>query len=290
VFMNLNPFKKKKAEEPPPMEGQLGPPPAAGPPSQAGPPDAPPAGKIIPTDEVRALSSRGVPEPDIIRTLRREGYSTGEIDQAMKEALRSKVSGEFYQSSNEYGERPLGGPPEKMPPSEEIPGGLGYPISGGPEVPPPPAEEPPPQEPAFPEAPTGDDFLKPPPVRSDPDEPRRRGPSKGIDRKDIEELAEVIVEEKLRIMDNRFKTIDAQIQQVNKRVDTFSGELDKIRSEKGGVVEGIESKIDAYSKQIDEVNGKIESMEKAFKDSLTPMLESMRSLAELVKGMKEKKE
>lgn len=289
--MNLNPFKKKKAEGPPPMEGSLGPPgppPAAGPPSPAGPPGAPPAGKIIPTDEVRALSSRGVPEPDIIRTLRREGYSTGEIDQAMKEALRSKVSGEFYQPSNEYGERPLGGPPENMPPSEEIPGGLGYPISGGPEVPSPTFEEQSP-EPAFPEAPTGDDFLRPPPASTAP-EPRRRKPSKGIDRKEIEELAEVIVEEKLRMMDNRFKTIDAQFQQVNKRVDTVSGELDKIRSEKGGMVEGIENKIDAYSKQINEVNGKIESMENAFKDSLTPMLESMRSLTELVKTMREKKE
>ena len=278
----LNPFKKKeKGAEGLPMEGPIGPPGPAGP----GPP---PARKIIPTDEVRALSSRGVPEPDIIRTLRGEGYSTSEIDQAMKEALKSRVSGEFSEPPNEYGERPLGGPPETLPPREEIPKGLGYPTSeaeGGPELSPP--YEAPAREPEFPETPRGGDFLGPPPGRAAP--PGRR-PSKSIDRKEIEELAEVIVDEKLRGMGERLKTIDTQFQQVNRKIDSLSEEINKIKSEKSGEVKGIEEKIDNYSKSMDELNGRIESMEKALKDSLSPMLGSMRSLSELVKSMKEKKE
>ena len=278
----LNPFKKKeKRAEGLPMEGPIGPPGPAGP----GPP---PARKIIPTDEVRALSSRGVPEPDIIRTLRSEGYSTSEIDQAMKEALKSRVSGEFPEPPNEYGERPLGGPPETLPPREEIPRGLGYPSSEaeeGPELPPP--YEAPAREPEFPETPRGGDFLRPPPSRA---APPGRGPSKSVDRKEIEELAEVIVDEKLRGMGERLKTIDTQFQQVNRKIDSLSEEINKIKSEKSGEVKGIEEKIDNYSKSMDELNGRIESMEKALKDSLSPMLGSMRSLSELVKSMKEKKE
>jgi DNA-binding transcriptional MerR regulator len=279
----FNPFKKKKAEETPGMEGLPGPP---VPPGPAGPP-GPPAGRIIPTDEVRALSSRGVPEPDIIRTLRREGYSTSEIDQAMKDALKSRVSGEAYGPPNEYGERTLGGPPEDLPPREEIPGGLGYPTSeaeGEPALPPP--GETPPREPEFPGMPKGEDFLGPPPTERAPS----RRSSKGVGRREIEELAEVIVEEKLRGLNERFKAIDTQFQQVGKKMETLSGEMTKMRTEKGGEFKGVEDKIDSYSKHIDELKGRMESMEKALKDSLSPMLESMRSLSELVKSMKEKKE
>lgn len=283
----LNPFKKKeKRAGVPPMEGPIGPPGPPGPPGTAGP-SPPSARKIIPTDEVRALSSRGVPEPDIIRTLRSEGYSTGEIDQAMKEALKSRVSGEYSGPPNEYGERPLGGPPETLPPREEIPRGLGYPTSeaeGGPELPPP--YEAPAREPEFPETPRGGDFLGPPPGRAAPG----RRPSKSVDRREIEELAEVIVDEKLRGMGERLKTIDTQFQQVNRKIDSLSEEINKIKSEKSGEVKGIEEKIDNYSKSMEELNGRIESMEKALKDSLSPMLESVRSLSELVKSMKEKKE
>ncbi len=280
----FNPFKrKKKAEGVPPMEGPLGPP---VPPGPAGPP---PAGRIIPTDEVRALSSRGVPEPDIIRTLRREGYSTNEIDQAMKEALRSRVSGEPYRPPGEYGEETLGGPTEAPPPREEIPGDLGYPTTeaaGEPGLPP-PSFEPPPREPAFPEAPRGEDFLRPPPGMPAPPPRRPRG---GVERKEIEELAEVIVEEKLRGMKERLKTVDIQFQQIGRKMEAISGEINRMRSEKSGDVKGIEEKIDGYSKHIDELNGRMESMEKAFKDSLSPMLESLRSLSDVVKSLKQKKE
>ncbi|MEE9323134.1 MAG: hypothetical protein V3U72_01180 [Candidatus Aenigmarchaeota archaeon] len=274
--MNLNPFKKKKrAGEPMSMEGPMGTPGPAGP---------PPSRKIIPTDEVRALSSRGVPEPDIIRTLRTEGYSTSEIDHAMKEALKSRVSGETGPPT-EYGERPLGGPPGALPQREEIPRSLGYPsseVAGGPELPPPPSFETP-RGPEFPEKPRGEDFFRPLPGRV---APSKRGPAKGVDRKEIEELAEVIVDEKVREMRERIKAIDTQFQQVNSKMDMLSGEMNKIRSEKSGEVKGIEDKIDIYSKNIGELTGRMESMEKAFKDSLSPMLESLRSLSDLVKSLK----
>ncbi len=272
----LNPFKKKKKpEEPLPMEGPPG-------------PLGPPSGRIIPTDEVKALSSRGVPEPDIIMKLRRDGYSTGEIDQAMKDALRSRVSGETGPPPPAYGGRALGGPPEDLPAREEIPRGLGYPSSeamGGPELPPPPAEAPPGGM-EFPESPTGEDFLRPPPGRVAP----VGRPSKRIDKREMEELAEVIVEEKLRGMDERFRAIDTRFHQINRKMDTLSAEMNMIRSEKSGEVKGIEDKMESYLKSIDGLNGRIESMEKALKDSLAPMLESLRSLSDVVKSLKEKKE
>jgi len=277
----FNPFggkKKKKGDAMEPMDSSYGGP--MGPPGPARAPER----RIVPTDEVRAYASRGVPEPDIIRALRREGYSTNEIDQAMKDALRSRVSGDFYRQSNEYGERPLGGPPEDAPEREEIPRGLGYPgsdINEENELLPLPETDV--REPEIPEMPEGG-YFEPPPRRAPPARIQQRG----IDKREIEELAEVIVDEKLRDIRERFKAVDSQFQQITRKMDSVSDELNRIRSEKSSEVKGIESKIDGYSRNMDAINGRMESMEKALKDSLSPMLESMRSLAELVRSMKEK--
>jgi hypothetical protein len=278
----FNPFGgRKKKGDGFPAEGSFG---AAG-------RSRPPERKIIPTDEVRALSSRGVSEPDIIMTLKREGYSNTEIDQSMKEALRSRVSGDFYNrpAVNEYGEAPLGPPPESVPSREDMPRNLAYPI-GGPEddeeMPDQPFD---PQSQAaraqeFPDMPGGE-YFEPAPPRRMP----QRGPTKGgMERKEVEELTEVIVEEKLRDIRDRFRSVEMQFQQTNRKVDSVSDEINRMRLEKSNEVKGIESKIDGYSRNMDAINGRMESMEKALKDSLSPMLESMRSLSELVRSMREK--
>ncbi len=48
-----------------------------------------PAGPRIPTDKVVSLSSQGLSEPEIIKTLREDGFSPLEVDRAMKDALRT---------------------------------------------------------------------------------------------------------------------------------------------------------------------------------------------------------
>jgi len=264
--------KKSKADSVEPMDAPFGPPPMG---------SRPPERRIFPIDEVRALASRGISEPDIIRTLRREGYSTSEIDQAMKDALRSRISGDMYRDPPQYEER--GMEPEELPDRDDIPRDLGYPGSDfEEEIPMAPLE--PLREPELPEMPSGEYFSPSPPRR-----PVARTPQKsGMDRREIEELTEVIIDEKLRDVRERFKAVDSQFQQLSRKMDIVSDEMNRIRSEKSGEVKGIESKIDNYSRNMDEMNGRIESMEKALKDSLSPMLESLRSLAELVKSMRER--
>jgi archaellum component FlaC len=53
-------------------------------------PPAPPAGGMgVPTQKVMSLSSQGMSEPEIVKTLREEGHSPLEVDRAMKDAMRS---------------------------------------------------------------------------------------------------------------------------------------------------------------------------------------------------------
>lgn len=281
--MKLNPFKKKKPKEPP---------------APPGPPAPPPGGGDVPREEVKSLSSQGVPEPDIIRTLRREGYTTTEIDQAMKEALRDRVSGGEQTPPPPPRERPPRPerreplpPDEGLPEREDIPRNLAYPGSDAMDLnlgrPPAETQRPRPSEPEFPEIPKGRDFGKYPEKPAPPGKPRTRG---GVDKREIEELAEVIVDEKMRAMDGRFRSLESKFTQLSNRIEALSHDLNRMRSEKSGEVKGIEKKIDDYAGSINQVNSKIESMEKAFRDSMSPMLDSVRSLSDLVKTMKSKKE
>jgi DNA-binding transcriptional MerR regulator len=223
-----------------------------------------------------------VSEPDIIKTLRDRGYSVSEIDKAMKEALKTRVSGGA--GAPEPATLPPPPPREFAQTSEDL--ALPAPI-GPPKF---PKEE-------FPETPTGKDFIGPPspePVPLEPELPEEPSPPPirtkrgGIERRDIEELTEVIVEEKLRDVNNRFREMQTQLQQTNNKIETLSQEINRIKSEKTGELKGIESKIDSYKQNMTELNGRIESMERALKESLSPMLESLRSLSETIKMLKKK--
>jgi archaellum component FlaC len=300
VKLNLNVFGKKKS-------------------ASGGPQMEAPRGRI-PVSDVRALSARGVPEPDIIRTLRNEGYSTGEIDTAMKDALRDRISGPqgYNQGPQQrYVERPM--PPARgFPPLEEddedLPAPLGRPRQ--------------PQEFAgrgMPDEPMGSDFggispssFRPRSPDEDFDEPgfeepaqgpygprpipnqgprgmppgRRPGPgqqARPTGRKEMEELAEVVVDEKLREMHNRVNAFQTSFQQLNAEIEMLNNEITRIRSEKLSEVKEIEAKIDDYKQCMTDMAGRIDSMEHALRDSLSPMLESLRSLSETIKLLKSAK-
>jgi len=298
--MFSNPFKKKKKERPP-EEDIPGPPPAprSRPQgrSQGGPQGPAPSGGqggvAIPTNEVKALSSRGVPEPDIIRTLKREGYSINEIDQAMKDALRGRVSGDSAGPAGPGAQGPGGPPP--IPSREQMPKELSYPTSQKLEEPdfdssPLNRMKEQQQAPRDSGLPRGGDFMRrpspPPRERDDQQRSRRKGSS--MEKDEIEELAEIIVNEKLRGLKSKFSMMDTRFEELNKRIESIANEINSMKTKKSSDVKSIEEKIDVYSKNMGEIGGRMESVEKVLKDSLGPMLESMRSLSELVKSMKEK--
>ncbi len=81
----------------------------------------------IPTGKVLSLSSRGVPEPEIIRILKDEGYTPAEVDNAMTTALKGAVGGQAsppqppQQAQPGYPPEPAEEPLSDMPPPEPLP-------------------------------------------------------------------------------------------------------------------------------------------------------------------------
>ena len=58
------------------------------------PENMPKIGKgIIPIEKIKSLSNKGFSEPEMIDVLRKEGYSSEEIDSALTQALKLGVTG-----------------------------------------------------------------------------------------------------------------------------------------------------------------------------------------------------
>lgn len=255
-------------------------------------------------ERVRELSMQGLSEAEILRSLRAEGYGPGDVDQAMRGVLRESVAGapprrpmapemepprqpapRGMDMFPEERQRPPGDlemaefPPGRFAPPEEefeeAPPARGW---RPPEAAPaPPAwrgrEELPPEEEEFP-----DEELPPLP----PPPGARRRPH--VERGEMEEIAESIVEERVR-------TIEGEISELSRRLEAVSSKIADMESgARRGTgpsgVEEIKAGMESYKTSIGELSERTEAMERAIKDSLTPMMQSLRSLSETIKVMK----
>ncbi len=274
-------------------------------------PSAPPTGNegadvATPTERVRSLSSQGLSEPEIIKVLKEEGYTPSEADKAMKEALKGAVKTPPTQ--------PAGFAREEQPPA--APGTKERLFSGemtSPELPstPVPYEEferigRGPKEggrPDLPEFP-GEAGSKPPAeeykepefereleeeIPRLPESGRSRREKRYEKRREIEELAETIVEEKWETFRKEMDDVITRFRELEGKITSLEQNVNRLQGEKKTELEEIKNKIDTYKDSISEASSRIEAVERALKDSLTPMMQSIRSLSDAIKTFKTKK-
>jgi len=282
----------------------------------------------IPADRVASFSSQGMSEPEIIRNLRSEGYSPIEVDTAMKEALRSAVrpsgaprmappmptrgfgppqipeeSGRTEFRRNSFA------PPEPVrrerrmifgDEDEELPR-----PAGRMREPPFAEEEGPDNElelPRFPgiaPPPRRSPFAPPPlPAESadmDEIEPITPGPRPASkeqrmqSRREFEEIAEGVVEERMAAMEKHVDDIGDRLKEITVRMNNLQQALDRVQGERRGDIAEITDKIEGYKMGMSEVSSRMESVERTMKDAMTPMMQSLRSLSDAVKSFKEGK-
>jgi prefoldin subunit 5 len=278
-----------------------------------------------PTDRVITLSSQGLSEPEIIQTLKEEGYTPVQVDNGMREALRGAVAGnppvqprprqypprqEYAPLQREYGppaRRPAPSPEpqpddeflEERPEEEPVPGyqpPRTRPQGRGP-MPEPPVDfeefKRANKELGFPEIPGREEELpedEEQPITRFAARDRTRGEVKQEKRRMIEELTEGVVEEKWSDFRKRIDDVNDRFQQLNERISMLEQKIGQAQGEKKSDLMEIEGKIDAYKQTMDEVESRMESVERAMKDSLTPMMQTLRSLSETIKSLKAKKE
>ena len=287
-------------------------------------PQPPTAGGMrIPTEKVVSLSAQGMSEPEIIRSLKDEGFSPLEVDRAMKQALRSGTSGPMQPSA-------MSAPP--LPRAQAPPQGGFDPYS--PRMPEqgfqaPPSQGPQNQRDRF--APTmwetdeedmeDDDLDKelPKERQAGPDKflssmdedlpplPAERGEKEPIPfqdaplpkdrddrvrelrdrkRREMEELAEEITDEKAQEVSVRMHALEERVDKIANAVKSGIS-----ATSAGGAspadVDMMRKEFEDMKHSVEETNARIDSLEEVVKTSLTPMIESVRKFSSAVRTAKQ---
>jgi len=215
-------------------------------------PEKPPVlGKgFIPTDKVKDLSSKGFSEPEIIDILRKDGFSSEEIDRALTQTLKIGVTGEEH----------------------ELPT-LGTINQGAQDFYPSVEQQPPVFQQQFQE-----------PVQQPIPQPQAYYPQEVIN----EEIIESIVHEKMADFDERLVEFRNRYNELERKIMDLHNQLAVVS--KGGKERESEliSKVDSLKEEMEEMSAKLSSLEKTFKEALPSLIESVRALTDLVHEMKRK--
>jgi len=246
-----------------------------------------------PTDRSNELMSRGFSELDTIDVLRREGFSADEIDKALTQSIKEGVVGSpksaaqapnapsqtsqpeegedaFDKDYKNFRQMRTTDQPQHQAPQVQVPA-------------PQPEPQKSPEEGSL-QLPTLDDLKLP---RGEiPDMPETSLPDEYYQGYPTEEYIDYAVQEKtgeLLSQMNEFQLRNKELENRMKEMSDRVRELGKMRmNEQQQVLNTIEGLTDS----VNDVNMRIAALEKAFKETLPALIESVRALCDLVQRMK----
>lgn len=207
---------------------------------------------FVPVDKVKQLSGKGFAEPEIIDVLRKEGFSSSEIDRALTQALKLGLSGEEQ----------AGLPTLKDLQTQSA---------------------------------QYDDFSLPYESQEQPQQqnlpqtminPQFQQEYYAAENYGTEELVESIVQERMVELDEKLNEFRDKYSGLDRKISDLHNKLvilGKGRSEKEQM---IVNKLDSLQDNLADMSAKISSLEKTFRDALPALIESVRSLTELVQRFK----
>ncbi len=205
---------------------------------------------FVPADRVKQLTGKGFSEPEIIDILRKEGFSSEEIDRALTQALKIGVTGE-----EGTGQLPTLRDLQAQPTTTQEGSQLFNLPTGH-------HEEPASQQPAY------QDYYQ-----------QQEGYS-------AEELVEAIVEERMMELDGKLGEFREKYSNLERKISDIHHRLEILGKSRSQRDEVLLTKIDSMKDSLSEIEGKMSSLEKAFKDVLPALIESVRSLTDLVQRLK----
>ncbi|MEM5792781.1 MAG: hypothetical protein QXY45_00260 [Candidatus Aenigmatarchaeota archaeon] len=205
---------------------------------------------VVPTEKIKALSEKGFSEPEIIDILRKEGYSSEEIDSGLTQALKLGVTGQAE------------GTVSKLPTLQELQAGqMGQTLFE-------------PAQTSFPS-----------PQMPEPSMPIQEMyyPSSDYN---TEELVESIIHERMGELDSKLSEFRMRYNELERKMADLHNQLTIMSKSKNEADHAILSKLDSYGETLSEMNGRLSSLEKAFREALPALIESVRSLTDLVGRLK----
>jgi len=202
-----------------------------------------------PVDRVQQLMSRGFSESDVIDVLRRDGFSAEEIDSALTQAVKSGVRGE-------------------TPAQEAQP------------VFPPRQEQQAEQYPALPTI----EQLKP--QQAGPVVPETSLPSEYYQSYPTEEYVDYAINERMQEVNRQMNEFAVRYNELEKKMEEIKNQLNMIVQGRSGEQQQIITKVEGVGEGMEDITTRLSSLEKAFKETLPALIESVRALSDLVQRMK----
>lgn len=226
----------------------------------------------VPTERVKELTFRGFSEIDIIDVLRKEGFSPVEIDRALNQATRASVEGRA--------------PPPTPAPRTAAPAPQ-YPPQQAP-APTAPAPTFPPQRPreaeALPTLPTLEQLAAP--QREMPTVPETSLPSEYGQEYPTEEYIDYVVQEQFQDYAQQINEFMNRYKALEQKMNDIRNQLNVLSQARTGEQQQVINKIESFKDAVDELNARISGLEKAFKETLPALIESVRALSDLVQRLK----
>lgn len=201
----------------------------------------------VPVDRVRELTTKGFSELEVIDVLRKEGYSPEEIDKSLSQALRGGITSAPQHQTQPSMQRSEG---PKLPTLEEIA----------------PKQT---EMPEMPESQTEEGYY---------DYNQQSYPT--------EEYIEYVVKEKMTESRRSIDEIILKAKDLEKRMDTLHEQINVLIQTRTSEQTQLLNRIDSFRGVMEDVEIRLGGMEKAFKETLPALIESVRALSDLVQRLK----
>jgi len=232
----------------------------------------------IPVDLVLSYASKGLSETEIVSRLRSQGFEQKHIDRALRIALKERISPERF--THEIPETTV---PATAPAPDYV---MATPL--GLEPPQPTFEE---------RAPPEQPYITRRPVQS-PEQAREttftfeREPEffqTAPEEITIEELIEGVVDERWKEFEDRLIDFERRDIQLENEIEDLRKSLREIKSSVTERETDLITKLDEFGGSVDNIEGRIGSIEKVFKDFLPELTQNIKSMSDLVEKIREER-
>ncbi len=201
---------------------------------------------FVPVERVREMAGRGFTEPEMIEVLRREGFSPGEIDSAMMQALKIGVTATPQSPTPQN--VPEAVHEARLPTLEEIAPALSE------------------KNPQIPETSLPQEYYS----QSYP----------------TEDYIDYIIQSRVSEVHEKMNEFAIRYEELEKKMNSVQQQLMELSKTRSGEQQEIIGKIDSFSENANDINTRLGSVEKALKETLPALIESVRALSDLVSRMK----
>lgn len=212
---------------------------------------------FVPVDKAKDMSNKGFTEPEIIDALRKEGFSSMEIDSALTQTLKLGVTGDKVETSS------------RIPTLQELK-----------------SQENTFAQPQGVQPPMDQNQMQQPPVQQDLQGGAPAYNEYYQDDYSTEEMVESIVHEKMVDLDKKLIDFKSKYTEMERKMTDLHHQLTLMGKTRSENQEKIINKLDSFKDEINDINARISSLEKAFKEALPALIESVRSLTDLVQRIK----